>query len=347
MVNELCEVTLAGQDSEAEWDGFVGGHPDATGYHLWRWRKIFEDTFGHESHYLIARRANHIVGVLPLVLFRTALFGRFAVSLPFVNYGGVVAEDGSAARMLVTYAAAAARRLQLAHVEFRHRRQQFPDLPARQHKVTMLLDLPSNPEALWSRLDRKVRNQVRKAEKSGLEVAAGGLELLGEFYEVFAHNMRDLGTPVYSRLFFQRVLQEFPEATRVVVVKQAASVVAAGISYAHRDSLEVPWASSLRAYRSLCPNNLLYWTILQQAVRNGVRTFDFGRSTPGEGTCQFKAQWGARPEPLCWEYQLVSRQTLPDLSPKNPKFMIAIAMWKCLPVRIASLIGPRVVRAIP
>jgi len=347
MVTETCEVTLAERGSEAEWDGFVGGHPDATGYHLWRWRKIFEDTFGHEGHYLIARRAGHIVGVLPLVLFRTTLFGRFAVSLPFVNYGGVVAEDDPAARMLVTYAAAEAKRLRLSHVELRHRRQQFPDLPARQHKVAMLLDLPSDPETLWGRLDRKVRNQVRKAEKSGLEVAAGGLELLGEFYEVFAHNMRDLGTPVYSRLFFQRVLQEFPGVARVVVVKQAARVVAAGISYAHRDSLEVPWASSLRAYRSLCPNNLLYWEVLRQAARDGFRTFDFGRSTPGEGTFQFKLQWGARPEPLCWEYHLVSRRTLPDLSPRNPKFKMAIAMWKCLPVRIASLIGPRVVRAIP
>ena len=52
---------------------------------------------------------------------------------------------------------------------------------------------------MWEVIDRKVRNQIRKAEKSALTVERGGAELVGEFYTVFTRNMRDLGTPVYSR----------------------------------------------------------------------------------------------------------------------------------------------------
>ena len=59
--------------------------------------------------------------------------------------------------------------------------------------------LPAHADALWSGLGTKVRNQVRKGQKSGAQVVWGGEELLSEFYAVFSRNMRDLGTPVYGR----------------------------------------------------------------------------------------------------------------------------------------------------
>jgi hypothetical protein len=35
------------------------------------------------------------------------------------------------------------------------------------------------------------------------------------------------------------------------------------------------------------------------------------------------------------------------MSPKNPKFSVAIRAWQRLPVRVANAIGPHVVRNIP
>ena len=111
--------------------------------------------------------------------------------------------------------------------------------------------------------------------------------------------------------------------------------------------IEVPWASSLQAYLALCPNNLLYWTILQDAIERGLRYLDFGRSTPNEGTYRFKQQWGAKPHPMHWEYCLLNGSTMPDQSPKNAKFRYAIAAWQRLPVGVTRLLGPRIVRSIP
>jgi FemAB-related protein (PEP-CTERM system-associated) len=175
----------------------------------------------------------------------------------------------------------------------------------------------------------------------------GGPELLDEFYQIFAVNMRDLGTPVYGRAFFERVLEEFPGAARIHVVRKDAVAVAAAITVSFRGTIEVPWASSLKAYRALCPNNLLYWSIIEHAVTEGYRTLDFGRSTPNEGTYEFKRQWGAVPSPLFWEYALVSADAVPDQSPANPKFKSAIELWKRLPVPVATAIGPHIVRSIP
>lgn len=341
-------VTVHEASDGASWDRFVEQHPDATGYHLWAWRGIFERVFGHQTTYLIAERDGVTSGVLPLVRFRSPLFGRFLVSLPFVNYGGVLATEEATAQSLVARAASIAREFKARHVELRHRSRRFEALAPKEHKVSMLLPLAASTEAMWDALDRKVRNQVRKAEKSGLVAESGGIERLDDFYGVYARNMRDLGTPVYAKRFFEDVMRTFPDRTQIIVSRLAegGQPVAAGFTWKWRDTVEVPWASSLREFNQMAPNNQLYWTIIDRAIAGGANVLDFGRSTPNEGTFHFKRQWGAEPLPLCWEYDLLGG-VLPDQSPKNPKFKRAIDLWKRLPLPIANAIGPFIVRSIP
>jgi len=211
----------------------------------------------------------------------------------------------------------------------------------------MCAPLAGDADAAWAALDRKVRNQIRKAEKSNLHVSIGGAEHLPAFYRVFAENMRDLGTPVYSPRLFAAVVDAFPDAVRVIVVRQDTAPVAAGIGFGYRGTFEVPWASSLKAFRPLCPNYLLYWTFVQQAIREGCTVFDFGRSTPGDGTYQFKEQWGATPQALYWEYALADGDAVPDQGRTNPKFARAIELWKRCPLWLANALGPHIVRSIP
>jgi FemAB-related protein (PEP-CTERM system-associated) len=328
-------------------EAYVASNSRACAYHHPAWLDVIHRAFGHETKYLVAQSAGHIVGVLPLVLFRSRLFGRFGVSVPFVNYGGILSDTPAAADVLLRRAVEETERIGGSHVELRHTRQVFADLPARRHKVSMRLELCPTVDEQWKGLDRKVRNQVRKGEKSALDVRVGGAELLDAFYAVFARNMRDLGTPVYSRRFFQEVLSAFSERTRVFVVTLGGRPAAASMVHWHRDVIEVPWASAIRDFNPLCANVLLYWHMLQFAIERGFHTFDFGRSTPGEGTFLFKQQWGASPSPLVWEYKMREGRPLPDMSPHNPTFSLAIRAWQRLPVRLATTLGPAIVRNIP
>jgi FemAB-related protein (PEP-CTERM system-associated) len=211
----------------------------------------------------------------------------------------------------------------------------------------MRRSLPPAPDALWSAIDRKVRNQVRKAQKEGLEATIGGADLVEEFYRVFSRNMRDLGTPVYPKHLFSETLRLLPSRARVSVVRYRGQAVAAGIVIAFRDTVLNPWASSLREYRHLCPNMLLYWTLLEHAIQSGATMFDFGRSSPGGGTHQFKLQWGASETPLHWEYALIARREPPDQGPSNPRFERAIRLWQRLPLGVANVIGPHIARQLP
>ena len=326
---------------------YVERHPEATAYHHPAWLQVIGRSFGHETRYLVASAGDRVVGVLPVAFFASRLFGRFAVSLPFLNYGGIVADDDAAAQALLDAAIAGVGDRGGSHLELRHTTQRFPALQARRHKVAMRLALEPTPDQQWTALDKKIRNQVRKAEKSGLQLAVGGAELLDGFYRVFARNMRDLGTPVYTRRFFAEVLSAFPQSTRVVVVTLDRQPIAASIVLWHRDTIEVPWASAIRDFNPLCPNVLLYWGMLRFATERGFRIFDFGRSTPDEGTFHFKRQWGAEAAPLVWEHWSAAGAPVRDLSPHNPRFELAIKTWQRLPLRIATAVGTLIVRNLP
>lgn len=340
----------AGSDSlnETEWDAYVECHPQATGYHLFAWRRVIERVFGHQTVYLAARDGQaRIRGVLPMVFLSSRLFGRFLVSLPFVNYGGLLADDAQFQKALLEQAIEQAKRLGADHIELRH--QDAADLrwAKKQHKVSMRLELPADFDTLWKTFPAKLRSQIRRAEKDGMTFRAGGEELLESFYAVFSRNMRDLGTPVYSSAWFTEILREFPLNSRIGVVYRNEQPVAAGFLYGFRQVLEIPWASSDRRYNRFAPNMLLYRSVLEYACREGFRVFDFGRSTPDGGTYRFKEQWGARPVQLNWHYWLSNGGPLPDLSPSNARFRWAVSLWQRLPLMVSRCFGPAIVRYIP
>lgn len=348
------EVTAMGitthlyNDDGRSWDAFVNAHHDGTNYHLHGWRKVVEQSFGHKTIYLVAIDGhNEICGILPYVQMKSRLFGHFLVSLPFFNYGGLLASDSSVAGNLLNASRKMLSGIGVAHIELRHLKRCGDIEATKQHKVTMLLGLKHEEEQQWSVLDTKVRNQVRKAQKNGLQAVTGGTELLDGFYEVFCRNMRDLGTPVYGRNFFSNVLAEFPDSTRILSVVKDGRTIASALMTWYKETLEIPWASSNRDFREFCPNNLLYWEAIRFAIGRKMRTFDFGRSTPGEGTYNFKKQWGAVPVKLYWQYLLGDGVALPEVNTKNPKYRFAIQVWQRLPITIANFLGPHIVRCIP
>jgi len=335
-------------ESETElWDDFVRSRPTARGPHLSGWKKVIEESFGHTCIYLMATENNALHGILPLVHFRSRLFGSFLISVPFLNYGGIVAERAATRASLFDFARDLAVTRRAAYVELRHAAPLLENVPTKQHKVSMFLDLPERSEQLWNDFKPKLRSQIRKPQKEGLSVRIGREEELAHFYEVFSVNMRDLGTPVYSRNFFAQILKHFPESAWICSILLHEQPIAAGFIFGFRETLEIPWASSLRQYNHLAANMLLYWSVLEFAIKKGYRRFDFGRCTPGENTFKFKAQWGAQPVPLHWQYWLANGNTLPELAPTNPKYQLAIKAWQKLPLFVTRLVGPAIIRNIP
>ena len=339
---------LKAEDDYIQWDRYVLDHPIGTGYHLTAWRQVIEDTFGHRTSYLMVKdEQGDVRGVLPLVILSSRLFGRFFISLPFVNYGGILADGEEAKRLLLEAAVVEAKEARASHIELRHQDMGEIGWPCSHRKVSMRLEVPSQFEVLWRGFPSKLRSQVRRAQKEGMTVRIGGREHLEEFYTVFSRGMRDLGTPVYGKNFFQAILQTFPKESRICIVSSKGVTLAAGFLYGFRNTQEIPRASSDRRYNHLAPNMLLYSSALEYACQEGFQHFDFGRSTPGSGTYRFKEQWGARPILLRWHYWLRDGNELPQLNPQNPKYSLAIKMWQKLPLAFTTLVGPHIVKYLP
>jgi FemAB-related protein (PEP-CTERM system-associated) len=211
----------------------------------------------------------------------------------------------------------------------------------------MRLELPKEFELLWREFPSKLRSQIRRAQKENMTVRVGGVEYLDEFYAVFARCMRDLGTPVYSKRFFRAICDHFPKESRICLVSFNGAPLAAGFLYGFRSVLEIPWAASDKRFSRLAPNMLLYSSVLEHACREGFQVFDFGRSTPDSGTYRFKEQWGAQPHQLHWYYWTTGGEKIPQLNPQNPKYELAIKIWRQLPLHLANWLGPHVVKYLP
>ena len=347
---EVIEQTDAAVEQQVR--AFLAEVPAETGVgneHDPRWLNVLHEALGHRPFILLARRSEgSLCGWLPLVLVSGPVFGRFLVSLPYLNRAGVVAPDADDASALIDEAVRLAEKLNVQYLELRHGRPFRHDrLPQqRGEKSLMVLDLPDDADRLWASFDPKVRNQVRKGEKHGLSIRWGGQELIDEFYRIFAINMRDLGTPVYPRKLFERILRYFGNEAELAVVDYQDRCVAAAMLVHDRGRTQVPSASSLRQYNATCANMWMYQRLLLRSVERGSREFDFGRSSEGSGTYRFKKQWGASPRPTVWQYH-VRRGDVDAVRPDSPRYRRRISMWQKLPVWLTRLIGPPIVKGIP
>jgi len=341
-------VKIANIEDSKRIDSYIQESAFSSLYHKYSWCVVIEKSFGHKCYYLLCQEGNgKPVGVLPLVHMKSMIFGNMLVSMPFFNYGGVCADDDVHRDLLIQEAIRIAKDLDADHIEFRQENRLTSGFPVKTHKVSMRLSLPVSIDTLWKAFPSKLRSQIKRSQKEGMVVRTGRHEELDNFYKVFSLCMRNLGTPVYPKHFFRNILDHFPDSTRICSVYLGDKPVASGFLAGFKNRLEIPWASSDPRYNRFSPNMLLYWNCLNIACEKGFTEFDFGRSTVGEGTYRFKEQWGAVPSQLHWYYWLRNGGTLPEITPRNKKYDLAIAIWKKLPVPITRTLGPHIIKNIP
>jgi len=326
-----------------DWQDYLRGHAEATVYHSPLWGRVMRDAYKAAPYYLTARRDGRTVGVLQLVRQKSMLFGTHLCSLPYFDASGILADDESARAALLRQAADLRKETGAAHAEIREMAEPTEGLPVRTDKVTMWLEIPPGRDAMWKQLKGKVRNEVRKAEKSDLEVIEGGAELVDEFHVVYARRMRDLGSPPHGRRFFRLAAEAFANETRLWVLRHEGRAVAASFTLTDSRGFRVPWSAADARFRKLEANRLLYWHMLARAADDEAKIFDFGRSSQDSGTYEFKEEWGAEPVPLYWTFLLPAGESLPDLRPDSPKYRMMVACWRKLPVWAARALGARLI----
>ena len=353
------------ETDKVAWDDFVISHPNSNLYHLSGWKNVIEKTYGHKTYYLKALDAgNSIVGILPLVHLKHFIFGNNLISIPYFDMCGILANDDQTAKNLFQEAVKIGNTLKVDSIDLRHgypinffneinqedsiinyncdQEENLFAYEIRDQKVRMVMELPDSSDVLMKSFTSKFRNNLNRSIREGLKCEIGGIERLDDFYAVFARNMRDLGSPVHSRQFIENVLNEFPEKAKIGIVYNDDNPIACIMVIGFKNILANPWSSALKEFRNLRANMLQYWVMLEYACDNNYAFFDFGRSSPDEGTYTFKANWGAKSIPLHWYYISKDEKTTDTASSKKTKFETAIKIWQKIPVSMTKIIGPAI-----
>ncbi len=310
-------------EKDSIWRKNLGEFEDSTFYHQLLWRDVVKDTYGYKPIYLVAEDGD-VRGLLPLFGIDN-IFGKRLISVPFAPYGGICAKDESARRALKEYAKSLAKDVDYLELRCFGDGGEF---------CTFILKL-KDEESMWNDLNKKVRNSIRKAVRSGLtfEIDDGRLD---EFYSVYFKNMHEIGSPVHPRSFFERLLKH--DCVSLALVELDGKVIAGTILLKYRDTVISGWAGSDRRYLKLRPNNLLYWGCITYAWESGFERFDFGRSLVGSGTFRFKRAWGGKEKYL--KYEFYPKRKI-DTSMKNPMRRRFASVWRITPLPIAKILSPR------
>lgn len=344
----MSDVQIHNGALPTDWDDFVINHPRGSWYHLSHWKEMIESSFGHKSYYLSLRRSGRLVGALPLSLVESMLFGRLLVSPAYGRYGDICSEDSAAQETILAFAKLLARKLRVHYLEMRNIDPvDDPELLTKTSKQTFWLDLADSEEAMWKTFRSEIRNRARKAEAAGCVTTIGGAERVEDFYHIFCRHMRELGTPVYGKSFFENLMRAYGDNARIVTTHIGGKLVGAGTLVFYKDSVSVPWISSLESAFKAYPNNAMYMGAIRYAIQKKCRRFDFGTSNEGSGNAEFKLRWGARMIRMNWQYYLVKNKDLPDLSPSSNKFSLAVRTWQRLPLWVTTTLGPRITSMIP
>lgn len=276
-------------------------------------------------------------------------FGSILVSTPNGVYGGAVAEDANSRQALVEAAKSLAVERQVDYLELRDASFSLPQPELLEQTLYVSFDRPivADETELRNSFPGDVRRMIRLAEKHGLTSSLGREESLDEFYELYAANVRRLGTPVFPKTLFADFLSEFPNRSDILLIRHQRRVVAAVMSFYFRDTVMPYYSGSNPEFYRSGVNNFLYWELMRLSAARGFTRFDFGRSKLGTGACDFKRGWRMTERHLSYKLYLVRASQMPNLNPTNPKFNLMIETWKHLPLWLTKLIGPKIVRNFP
>ncbi|MCB1705685.1 MAG: FemAB family PEP-CTERM system-associated protein, partial [Halioglobus sp.] len=314
-------------------------------FHRAGWKTVLERAFGHRTFFLYARQDGEIVGVLPLAQIKSALFGNTLASLPFCVYGGIVADSDEVALALREEACRLAQQRKVDALELRNMTASNAGWPVKELYYTFRKAIDASDEVNLKAIPNRQRAMVRKGLKEGLSSEwDAGVERL---YRVYSESVRNLGTPVFSSKYLRILREVFGDDCSVLMIKHQGQDVAAVMSFYFRDEVIPYYGGSTSVARTIKGvNHVMYWELMRYSAEQGYRVFDFGRSKAGTGPYSFKKNFGFEPQPLPYEYYLVTSTSVPDVNPLNPKYRLMINVWSRLPLPVANFMGPFLARSL-
>ena len=320
--------------------GFTGLDP---------WLSFVHKTYNFPIYRVVSWVRNEIDGWLALVRVKHLIFGDYLTTSPFGSYGGFAYSSVATRDALLETARSLGSDLGVEYVNVRFDAEAEPPAGWTQHPVyaTYLVDLITDPHELMTGYSSDHRNHIRKSFKKRFTIKFGYLDLLDDVYEALAQSMHELGSPYHSKGYLRAMAEALGLMLEFAVMYDPlGELVGAGVFILEGEKATNLHANILRRFRSEYAGEFLYWMALERYCRRGFKIFDLGRSLIGSGNESFKMKWRPRKKMLAYWYALMPGHHLPELNQKNPKFQLAIQVWKRLPAFAVRPLGPFLIKGL-
>ena len=325
----IVELT---DNKKETWNDFVHATAGGTFFHLAAWTEVLQRAFGFQTFYLMEKNGGTVKGVLPLALVKRPVFGPALISTPLCVYGGGLGDCTS----LEHAAAKKAEALGVEYLELRGNSTQ--DSSASDRFFTFRRELSDDHEENLKAIPRKQRAEVRKGISANLETIVN--QDIDVFYRLYSTSVRNLGTPVFAKKYLQVLLDVFGDAIEITTIAHEGQALTSVMSFKYKDQILPYYGGGLPTAREHSAYPYMYWKVMERAVDEGLRLFDFGRSMKGSGAYAFKKNFGFEPQPLPYHYHLVKADHVPDMDPDTPRNKMITSVWKKIPLPVANKIGP-------
>ncbi len=303
---EIDQVDLSNLTTDDENDlNYILHHSkDATIFHTIEWNKILVEEFGVNNKTLIARVDGSPVGMHTFYNLKQYKLLRMCTS-PICKfesvYGGPIALDNSdyLIKELLEKSERVGRgmmySIQTSPGYYIHPLTEMGyDITT---WYTSILDLQKSEGELWNNLNKKTRNRVKKAMKSGVSVVGENASSVTDYYEMIKETFVRAGVAnILPMRFYESILENLKpkKMVKMLIAEYDDKPISGAIFLCYKDIVYHWHGASHREYSNLAPNNLIQWEIIKWANKNGYKYYDLVRIEPDRlpGIAAFKMGWG-------------------------------------------------------
>jgi CelD/BcsL family acetyltransferase involved in cellulose biosynthesis len=334
----MPDISILTASDEPAWQVYVDSHPEATIYHALGWRDIIYNEYGFEPVYLLAKEVGSVVGVLPMFLIKN-IRGRKLVSLPFSIYGGPLGDTDEVITALLTKTVTLLDEKGASCVEIKPLKQINCAEPlgfkSQKWGIGTIMDLIAGKDELWEGMTE--RSNVSKGARKGLTFSVSEVDRLEDFYRLQLITRKRQGVPTPRLAYYASFFKKMPGMVKLAIVEKNGEAIAGDMFFLFKGKVLLVLNVSDRRYRNYKPNDFMIWNIIKWSCEAGYKTLDHGPiSFEDKGLLHFKKKWGGSDIEVCRYYYPAA---IKEASSENGSLF-----FRAMPVRMAALVGSRVIK---
>lgn len=286
---------------DPRWRELLQHHPRASVFHTVEWMDALRKTYGYEPlAFTTSRPGSDLRNAVVFCYIKSWLSGTRLVSLPFSDHCDPLVDAGPELTPLLGALKGELGQHKARYFEIRPTQpldSAAAGLQTSESFCSHWIDLTPSLDQLFKNCHKdSTQRKIRRAEREGLTINQGSpADNLDHFYRLLILTRRRHLLPPQPKKWFYNLIDSFGTALTIRVAFKERQAIAAILTLRHRDVLTYKYGCSDPSFHNLGGMQLLFWTSMQQAKREGMSMFDLGRSDWDEpGLITFKERLGAQ-----------------------------------------------------